>query len=204
MKRENVIVIGAGGHAKVVADIILRSGDRITGFLDGARRSGEFFGYPILGSDSEYRKFPGCSFIIAIGNAQARERIAQSMPGAAWYTAVHPGAVISPLDTRIGEGTVIMADAVINPGAHIGRHCILNSGSIVEHDNRIGDYAHISVGAKVAGTVRIGEKTWVGAGATVSNGVSVCGGCMLGAGAVVVRDITEAGTYVGVPARKIK
>ena len=119
MKSETVILIGAGGHAKVVADIILRSGDRIAGFLDGARRSGEFLGYPILGDDGAYRNFLDCSFIIAIGNAQARERIAQSMPGAAWYTAIHPGAVISPLDTRIGEGTVIMADAVINPGAHL-------------------------------------------------------------------------------------
>ena len=87
MKSETVILIGAGGHAKVVADIILRSGDRIAGFLDGARRSGEFLGYPILGDDGAYRNFLDCSFIIAIGNAQARERIAQSMPGAAWYTA---------------------------------------------------------------------------------------------------------------------
>ena len=204
MKTENVIIIGAGGHAKVVADIVLRSGDHIVGFLDGINPEGSFLGYPKLGSEQEYQNFPDCSFIIAIGNASVRERIASSMSNAAWYTAIHPGAVISNIDTRIGEGTVIMADAIINPGAHIGRHCIINSGSIVEHDNRIGDYAHISVGAKVAGTVHIGDKTWVGAGVTVSNGIHVCGGCMLGAGAVVVKDITETGTYVGVPARKIK
>ena len=204
MRAENVIIIGAGGHAKVVADIVLLRGDRITGFLDEIHPAGDFLGYPKLGGVAEYEKFPGCSFIIAIGSALERQRISRSMPGAIWYTAIHPDAVISKIDTRIGEGTVIMADAVVNPGARIGRHCIINSGSIVEHDNRIEDFAHISVGARVAGAVHIGEKTWVEAGAVVSNGVRVCGGCMLGAGAVVVRDITEAGTYVGVPARKIK
>lgn len=204
MKAENVVIIGAGGHAKVVADIVLLRGDHIAGFLDSVHPEGEFLGYPKLGGDREYRKFLNCSFIIAIGNALARERIACSMPEAAWYTAVHPGAVISNIDTEIGEGTVIMADAIVNPGAHIGKHCIINSGSIVEHDNRIGDYAHVSVGAKMAGGVQIGARTWVGIGATVSNGINVCGDCMLGAGAIVVRDITEAGTYAGVPARKIK
>lgn len=204
MRAENVVIIGAGGHAKVVADIALLRGDHIVGFLDEVHPEGDFLGYPKLGGNCEYRKFLNCSFIIAIGNASVRERIADAMPEAVWYTAVHSGAVISGIDTKIGEGTVIMADAVVNPGAHIGRHCIINSGSIVEHDNRIGDYAHISVGAKVAGGVQIGARTWVGVGATVSNGINVCGDCMLGAGTVVVRDITEAGTYTGVPARKIK
>ncbi len=204
MRTEDVVIIGAGGHAKVVADIVLLRGDHIVGFLDEAHPEGDFLGHPKLGGNCAYRKFLNCSFIIAIGNASVRERIAGTMPGVIWYTAVHPRAVISNIDTKVGDGTVIMADAVVNPGAHIGKHCIINSGSIVEHDNRIGDYAHISVGAKVAGGVQIGAKTWVGVGATVSNGINVCDNCMLGAGAVVVRDITQAGTYAGVPARKIK
>ena len=204
MRAEDVVVIGAGGHAKVVADIILLRGDRIVGFLDGVHPEGDFLGYPKLGGDCEYRKFLKCSFIIAIGNAAVRERVARAMPDAVWYTAIHPGAIISNIDTAVGDGTVIMADAVVNPGAQIGKHCIINSGSIVEHDNHIGDYAHVSVGAKTAGGVRIGARTWVGIGATISNGIQVCGDCILGAGSVVVRDITEAGTYAGVPARRIK
>lgn len=204
MRTEDVVIVGVGGHAKVVVDIVLLRGDRVVGFLDKDSSEGDFLGYPKLGVDREYQKFSNCAFIIAIGNARIRERIVRSMPGAAWYTAIHPRAVISNIDTEVGEGTVIMPDAIVNPGARIGKHCIINSGSIVEHDNCIGDYAHISVGAKVAGGVRIGARTWVGIGATVSNGISICDDCMLGAGAVVVRDITEAGTYAGVPARKIK
>lgn len=204
MRTEDVVIVGVGGYAKVVVDIVLLRGDRVAGFLDRVHSAGDFLGYPKLGVDCEYQKFSNCSFIIAIGSAETRERIVHSMPGAAWYTAIHPRAVISKIDTEVGEGTVIMADAIVNPGAHIGKHCIINSGSIVEHDNRIGDYTHVSVGAKVAGGVQIGARTWVGIGATVSNGINICDNCVLGAGTVVVRDITEAGTYAGVPARKIK
>ena len=97
-----------------------------------------------------------------------------------------------------------MANATINSGARIGKHCIINSNSVVEHDNIINDYVHVSVGAKIAGTVKIGTRTWVGVGATISNNISVCDDCMLGAGTVVVKDIIESGTYIGVPAAKIK
>lgn len=202
--RKDVVIIGTGGHAKVVADIVLLKDDRIIGFIDAAHPCGEFLGYPMLGNNWDYRSYPNYAFVIAIGDASVRARIAASMPGAFWYTAVHPDAVVSDLDTQIGEGTVVMANATVNPGAHIGRHCIINSGSIVEHDNRIGDYTHISVGAILAGAVSVGERTWVGAGAIVSNGIKVCSDCTLGAGAVVVKDIAEPGTYVGVPARRVK
>ena len=201
---KNVVIIGAGGHAKVVADIVLKNGDRIVGFLDGGHPKGAFVGYPILGSDSDYKKFEDCYFIIAIGNAKVRERIALSMGDVKWYTAIHPSAIISKIDTTIGEGTVVMANTTINSGAHIGNHCIINSNSTVEHDNIIDDYVHISVGAKVAGTVCIGKRTWVGIGATISNNLTVCHDCMIGAGAVVVKDIAKEGTYIGVPAHMIR
>lgn len=92
----------------------------------------------------------------------------------------------------------------MNPGAVIGKGCIINTCASVDHDCRVEDFVHVSVGAHVAGTVRIGERTWVGAGATVSNNVRICDDCMIGAGAVVVKDIMERGTYVGVPAERIK
>lgn len=200
---ENVIIIGTGGHAKVVADIVYLSGDNLLGFLTTDADKTEFMGKPILGGNEDYVGYEDCSFIIAIGDATARERISDKMRGVRWYTAIHPNSVISKWNTYVGEGSVIAVNAIVNPSSYIGRHCIINSAAVVEHDNIIGDFAHISVGAKLAGATRIGEKTWVGIGAAVSNGVSICSDCMIGAGAVVVKDITVPGTYVGVPAALI-
>jgi len=201
---KDVIIIGAGGHAKVIADIIQCSGDNILGFLDGYTNEKHFLEKPILGKDTDYSLYPNAYFIIAIGDSNARERIANNMRNVKWYTAVHPTSVMSSLKTSIGEGSVVMANAVINPCAQIGKHCIINTAAVVEHDNIIGDFTHISVGTKLAGKVTIGKRTWVGVGSTVSNAISICDDCMIGAGAVVVKNITESGTYVGVPARKIK
>lgn len=202
--KKSVVIIGASGHGKVIADIVKRNGDTILGFLDDApNRPDVFIGYPILGTTDEYHSISDAQYIIAIGNAQIREKIANKLNGVNWYTAIHPSAVISDIDVTIEEGTVVMANAVINPGASIGCHCIVNTGAIVEHDNRIEDYVHISVGTKLAGTVTIGKSTWVGIGAVVSNNISICENCTIGAGAVVIRDIPASGTYVGVPAKKL-
>lgn len=200
---QSVVIVGASGHGKVVADIIVKSGDQVAGFLDdNPSLPDKFIGFPVLGTVDEYQKFLNAKFIVAIGNAKIREQIVKKMPDATWYTAIHPTVVISEFDTVIEEGTVVMANAVVNPGARIGKHCIINTGAIVEHDNNLADYVHISVGAKLAGTVSVGKATWLGIGASVSNNLCICADCMIGAGAVVVKDIEEAGTYVGVPARK--
>ncbi len=200
---ERVIILGAGGHGKVVADIVLRSSDTLLGFLDDGTE-GAVCGFPVLGKITDYQKFPDAAFVIAVGNSAAREQIARQLHGVRWYTAVHPAAVVSPLDVQLGAGTVVMANAVINPSARVGKHCIVNTAAVVEHDDCIGDFSHLAVGARLGGTVAIGKHTWVGLGASVSNNVSVCGHCLIGAGAVVIHNIEESGTYVGVPARKIK
>lgn len=200
-----VIIIGASGHGKVVADIIQKSGDKIVGFLDDNPSIGkEFMGFPILGTVNDYEEYDTAEFVIAIGNAKIRERIAQKLSGISWYTAIHPTAVISDMDVEIGHGTVVMANAVINVGARIGAHCIINTSAVVEHDNRIADFVHISVGAKLAGTVSVGKRSWVGIAACVSNNTNICDDCMIGAGAVVIKDIEEPGTYVGGPVKKIE
>ena len=200
---QSVVIIGASGHGKVVADIIIEHGDQVVGFLDDNPNLPEkFIGFPVLGIIDEYQKYLDAKFIVAIGNATIREKIANKLENVKWYTAIHPAAVISKLDTVIGDGTVVMANAVVNPGARIGRHCIINTGAIVEHDNRLEDYVHVSVGAKLAGTVSVGKTTWIGIGASIRNNLEICADCMIGAGAVVVKNIKEAGTYVGVPARK--
>jgi len=200
-KCEKVIIIGAGDHAKVIADIIIKSGDNLLGFIDD--KSGKMLlGYPVLGKTEDIYKFErDAKFIIGIGNNYTRKQVAEKY-NLTWHTAIHPSAVIA-IDVSIGEGTVVMANAVINVSAKIGRQCIINSGAVVEHDNNIADYAHISPNAAVAGTVSIGELTQVGVGAAVRQNISICAECVIGAGAVVVKDITEKGTYVGVPARKM-
>ena len=199
----DVIIIGAGGHAKVIADIVLSQGHRLLGFLDDSPNATGSYGIPVLGKVADYPLWPHARFLIGIGNAAVRRKLASRLEGVQWHTAIHPAATVSRLGVTVGEGSVVMAGAVVSPGARIGAHCILNSGSVVEHDNTIGDYVHISVGAKTAGTVTIGDDTWVGIGATVSNNLTVCGGCMIGAGAVVVKNIDAPGTYVGVPARRM-
>lgn len=197
-----VVIIGDGGHGKVIADIVRRSGDFVVGFLDDAAAAGEkICGIPVLGEIAAYTAFTDCEFVIGIGNSELRQRIAERLREVTWYTAIHPTAVVSDFDVTLGEGTVIMANAVIQPSATIGKHCIINTSSVVEHNNTIDDFSHISVGAKLGGNVHIGLHTWIGIGATVSNGISICDRCMIGAGAVVVKSITTPGTYLGVPAK---
>lgn len=201
---KDVIIIGTGGHAKVVADIVLLNGDNLKGFLTNDQTSTTFLGKPVLGLDTDYEKFPDAYFIIAIGDASARERIATSMPDAKWYTAIHPSAVISGIDTEIGAGTMVSAGAIINACSTVGEHCIINTGAVVEHDNNIESFAHVSVGAMLAGGVTVGKSAWIGIGACVSGGITICRNAMVGAGAVVVKEIEKPGTYVGVPAKELK
>lgn len=191
----DVVILGAGGHALVISDIIKASGDTVAALLD------DNFQNPIrAGSIADYIKYDGCRFIIGVGNVDAREKLSQL--NVDWYTAIHPSAIISP-SAKIDSGTVIMPNTVINARAIIGKHCIINTGAIVEHDNVIMDYAHISVGAKLGGTVIIGYKTWIGIGATVINNITICPNCIIGAGATVVEDINNSGTFIGTPAKRI-
>lgn len=198
---ERVIIIGAGGHGKVIADIITACGDEIVGFLDDNPDKHTCGDFRVIGRISDSRNYPDCSFVIAIGNNAVRKQLDERLTGVAWYTAVHPSAVVSP-SAEIGDGTVVMPRAVINAEAIIGRHCIINTGSVIEHENRIADYVHISPCAALAGNVSVGAGTHVGIGACIRNNVSICADCVIGAGAVVVKKITESGTYIGVPAKK--
>ena len=200
---DKVILVGAGGHAKVIADIIVKSGDQLVGFLDDDSGKTSVLGYPVLGPVEAWQSFSrGVKFLLAIGNHHVRETLAAQM-AVDWYTAVHPSAQIG-MGVVIGEGSAVMANAVINSEARIGRHCIVNTATVVEHDNQIADYAHISVGARLGGTVSVGKACWIGIGAVVKNNLSICDGCMVGAGGVVVKDLFEPGIYMGIPARRAK
>ena len=203
--QRKVIIVGAGGHGKVIADIVKASGDYVMGFLDDNMDKNRIFcGVPVLGAVNTYTNYIEAEFIIAVGDNSTRKRISESLTDVNWYTAIHPSSVISDNDTEIGEGTVVMANTVINAGASIGCHCIINTAAVIEHDNIIGDYSHIAVGAKLAGTVHTGEMTFAGAGSVIINNIDICDECIIGAGAAVIDNITEKGTYVGVPAVKKK
>ena len=197
-----LVIIGAGGHGKVVADIAEKNGYTDIVFLDDNGSLNECAGFPVVGSTTLLPTFQDdCDFIVAIGNAEARQRIQDSIAGYV-ATLVHPHASISRRVT-IGEGSVVMAGAVINSDVVLGKGCIVNTSASVDHDCHIEDYTHVSVGAHIAGNVTVGTRSWVGIGATINNNIFVCNDCMIGAGAAVVHDITETGTYIGVPARKM-
>jgi len=199
-----VIILGAGGHGRVIADIIISAGNQVLGFLDD-HVSGETSGFSVLGKLSDaFTYIKSYSFVIGIGSNQLRKQLAEAeIYNVDWYTAIHPTAVIAR-DVFIGEGTVVMAGAIINSGARIGKHCIINTGAIIEHDNRIADFVHISPNATLSGAVSVGELTHIGAGATVRNNITITHDCVIGAGAVVIKDIIKSGTYVGVPVKKIR
>ena len=199
---KQLAIIGAGGHGKVIADIAALNGYEKIVFLDDDESITECAGYPVVGQCKDAEKL-AADFIIGIGDAKIRKQIYISLEKKKIVTLIHPDAVVAK-GTVIGAGSVVMAGAVINPGVRIGKGCIVNTCSSIDHDCSVGDFVHIAVGSHLCGMVVIGEGTWIGAGATVSNNISVCCDCVIGAGAVVVRDITERGVYVGVPAKEIE
>ena len=203
---KSIAIMGASGHGKVVADIALQNGYDDIVFIDANPVIDMLGEYPVAdeGTDLDYYIDKKYDFIVGIGDAKARKKVQEKLEskGANIITLVHPSAVIA-YDVEIGAGTVIMAQAAINPGTRIGKGCIINTSSSVDHDNEIGDYVHISVGSHTAGTVKIGDGSWLGIGAVVSNNVNICNNAFIGAGAVVVKDIKKSGTYIGVPAGKI-
>ena len=197
---DKLVIIGASGHGKVVADIAALNGYTDICFLDDNESVRECAGYPVVGkSDSA----PDGEVFIAIGNAKIRKMLSERYADRKQPVLIHPNAAVAST-AKIGSGTVVMAGSVINADAQIGQGVIVNTCSSIDHDCVVGNYCHISVGAHLCGTVEVGDLTWVGAGATVSNNITICQGCMIGAGAVVIKDIKEKGTYIGVPVRKIR
>lgn len=200
-KKARLIIIGASGHGKVVADIASLNGYQDIVFLDDNEMIHTCGAHPVIGKTDKIDSMDGEVFV-AIGNVGIREKIMNQYRDRTFPVLIHPNAVIVD-DIMIGDGSVVMAGAVINPDAEIGRGVIVNTCSSIDHDCIVGDYVHIAVGAHVCGTVSIGERSWIGAGAIVSNNVNICKDCIVGAGTVVIKDILYTGTYVGVPAFKI-
>lgn len=201
MPDKKVIIIGASGHGKVIADIIHKSGDKVMGFLDDDLTKKEIHQIPVLGKIKNIEQHKGDTyFIVGIGDNQIRKKIAERNPALNYYTAIHPTAVIGE-GVRIGKGTAVMASVVINADAKIGEHCIINTSAVIEHECVIGDYTHVSPQACLCGNVHVGEECHVGAGADVIQGKIIVKRVNVGAGSVVVKDLSKVGTYVGIPAK---
>lgn len=202
---EKLLIIGAGGHGKVVADIAMKLNKyKEIAFLDDVKET--CMSFQIIGKLSDVNKYINdYDVFVAIGSNDIRRKILEDLKeeNAVIPTIIHPSAIIGE-NVTIGEGTVVMPGTIINADAKIGNGCIINTAAVVEHDCIVDDYVHISVGTKLAGNVNVGKLSMIGIGATIINNVKLCENITVGAGAVVVRDILESGTYIGVPSRKIK
>jgi len=210
-----LLICGAGGHGRVVADVARAAGARVVGFID---RDAAKVGQRVAGTDVDIAlseadlskciatdgPLPcGATAIgLGIGDNRARANCRTRLASVNLPPLVHPSAVVSP-SAVVNAGAVIMPGVVINAGAVIGAGAIVNTGAIVEHDCVIGEDAHVSPGAILAGGVTVGRGAWIGAGATVIPQVRVGEWAVVGAGAVVIRDVTDSTTVVGNPARPL-
>lgn len=209
-----IILIGGGGHARVVISILKRLPDYdIAGYVDKENK-GRILGVEYMGNDAILadikNNHPDCHAVIALGSTdhrqvKTRKRLYEHLEklGFTLPVIVSPAAIISE-DVHIDPGTAIMDGAIIGTGSRIGKCAIINTRCSVDHDCRIGDYVHIAPGATLSGGVTVGSESLVGAGATVIHHTTIADKCVIGAGAVVIRDCTSKGTYVGVPARLMR
>lgn len=207
--RPKLVIWGAAGHARVVADIVRLVGAyELAGFLDDVdpgRKGSEFAGRPVLGGREALPglRAAGVEHLVpAFGDNEARLRLIEvaRQQGFTLTTAIHPSSVIAA-DCTIGPGTVVAAGCVVNPGTQVGECVILNTSAAVDHDCTIEDGAHVGPGARVGGHVTVGRAAWLGIGAVVKDRVTIGKGAVIGAGAVVLRDIPPGVVAYGVPAR---
>lgn len=197
--KENLSILGASGHGRVIKDIAECLGVRVCGFYDDDPNRSSL-GAAYLGSMADYRELSergAC--LLGIGDNRVRREVVERLESLPYTRLVHPSAIVAA-DVEIGEGTVVMAGAIINPGCRIGRHCVINTGAILEHDSVMADFSSLGPRTVVGGGVQIGEESFIGIGATVSHGLRIGGASLVGAGAVVVRNLPERVVAMGVPA----
>lgn len=196
----DLVLVGGGGHARVVADAARLAGWRVLGCV--AREAPGWTAH--LGGDHELAAVlsGGTRAILAIGAIPVRRRLAELHPGTAWATVVHPAAAVSA-GAELAEGVYVGAQAVVGPGAVVGRHAIINSAAVVEHDAWIGELAHVAPAAAMGGRARIGAGAFVGLGARIRDGIEVGADATVGMGAVVVAGVRAGATVLGVPAREV-
>ncbi len=210
-----LIIVGAGGHAAVVADALLAAGERVLGFTDAdpSRHGQTLCGLPVIGDDRVLDAYTPQTLALAngiggVGGAvepPLRSRVQQRLAAQGWqFVAVrHPSAVVSPF-ARLGAATQLLAACVVQPGACIGEGSIVNTAAVIEHDAVVGAWVHVAPRALLCGGVKVGAHSHVGAGAVIRQALCIGEGSLVGAGAVVVKDFPGGGLLVGVPARRVE
>ena len=206
-----VLLIGAGGHGQVVADVLfaMQANEKSVapiGFLDDNTdlHGQSFLDLPVLGPVHQWQSWNSDALLLGIGDNQRRSQLVMQLQaqGARFFTAIHPSAVLGSY-VEIGPGTVICGNVVVNTGSRIGSHVILNTACSVDHHNRLADYVHIAPGARLGGDVTVGEGALVGIGAIVLPQRNVGAWSLVGGGAVLLRDLPERHVAIGNPAKAL-
>ena len=201
-----MILIGYSGHAFVVYGILHAGSKIINGYCDVIEKDYNPFGLSYFGtenSEAALNAIKQNGYFIAVGDNLLRKKIHENLKAKNFTTdnAIHPSAVIDASATLANEAVMIAANVTINPLAAIGTGAICNTGCIIEHECIVGGFAHIGRGAVLCGNVKIGNGTFVGANAVIKQGITVGENAMIGAGAVVIKDVPDAVTVIGVPAK---
>ena len=208
--KEKLLVFGAGGHAKVVIDILEQQGEyEIAGLLDDdpKHQGKQVFGYPVLGTRAELPALLSARLrhaIVTIGDNASRAAVAAHLDRHGWRfaSAVHPRASIGR-GVNIGPGSVVMAGCVINADAHVGAQVIVNTGATIDHDCHIEDAVHIAPGCHLCGRVSVGQSSLIGAGTTVTPNVRIGNRVNVGAGSTVIRNVADGAKIFGSPAQPV-
>jgi sugar O-acyltransferase (sialic acid O-acetyltransferase NeuD family) len=207
-----LIVLGAGGHAKVLIAALLAGPAKILGIAEraGSDKMSDVLGVPVLGDDSSVLQHAPQDILLVNGVGstsftERRQKLFEKFAALGYHfaTVLHPTATIAS-DVRLGEGVQVMAGAIIQPGTTVGDNCILNTKTSIDHDCQIAAHVHIAPGSTISGDTRIGEGTFIGAGAVVIQGIEIGRRCMVAAGAVVIHDLKADARVAGVPAQGMK
>jgi sugar O-acyltransferase (sialic acid O-acetyltransferase NeuD family) len=209
---QKLVIIGSGGHARVILDMADRQKLETIGFIDDNKPAGQLIdGVPVLGGVQDIGRIAAqdgsFGFVAAIGDNFARaelvRRVSGMYPSLVWTAVIDPSAVISRR-AQIGEGAMILAGTVINPGVKIGRHVIINNSCSIAHDTEFGAFSSAAPGVLTGGNVSVGELSHIGVGAAVSHGVKIGAHAVIGSGSALVKDCPDHTVAYGVPARVIR
>lgn len=202
---KNLLILGAGGHGKVVAEAAMLTGrwDEIA-FLDNDSSLSKVLGIPVIGSFDDYLDYTTVysNAIVAIGNNLKRMTWLTKLEQAGYNipVVIHPYSSVSQF-CEIESGTVVMAGAVVNASSTIAKGCILNTSSSIDHDCVIGNGVHISPGVNVSGSVTVHDYSWLGVGAKIANNITIGSNTIVAAGTVVIKDVPDSVMVAGVPAQ---
>lgn len=201
-----VVILGSGGHARVLFEALRETGVRVVGYVGPTGEGSRLAGVTWLGDDGVLEGLPeGVDIVNGIGSVGAVQRRADAYAraigaGRQFRTVIHPRAIVDATAV-VGAGAQILAGSLVGVGARIGEDAIVNTGAIVEHDCVVGPHSHVASGVILAGDVTVGEGTHIGMGARVIQGVNIGASCVVGAGAVVLGDLPDGTKAVGIPAR---